>query len=287
MSVEAFAYPSTVKEAVNLLGDSARRAVPVGGGTALAQGSRRGASLLVDITRCGLDAIEVRDAQIELGAALSCAELCRQELPGATGVLLRETAAGIATQPLRNAITLGGNLVHLASWADFPVALLALDARVQIEHLERGPYTLSMAELVAEHPTRVLPHGALVTGVSVPRLPAPAGATYRRFRTSTVDYALVSVAAVVELDGKRCRRAAVAVGAVGPRPVRAPAAEQLLSGATPGAKKLAEAAAAAAAEITVVPNFRMPAELRQRILEVEIRRALEEATRRARQGGAA
>ena len=114
-----------------------------------------------------------------------------------------------------------------------------------------------------------------------------AGACYRRFRTSTVDYALTSVAALVELDGKKCKHVAIAVGAVGPRPVRASAAEQALTGKNPSTAQLTKVAEAAAAELTVVPNFRMAPELRRRILAVEIRRALAEATDRARQGGAA
>jgi len=282
MPVEAFAYPTSVKEAVALLADTERRAIPIGGGTAVSQGGRRGASLLVDITRCGLDRIETSAETIHLGAGVRVADLASAELPGAAGWLLSETAGGIATQPLRNAITLGGNVMHLASWADLPVALLALNATVHVVHQQRAEFDLSIGELVAEHPHRALPVGSLLLGFTVPAMGERCGADYRRFRTTVTDYSLVTVAAVVALDGKRCSHAALAIGAVGPRPVRSTRAENALVGSTLTRRTLIKAASLAIEDTRIVPNYRMAPEVRTRILGVEVRRALEAATRRAR-----
>ncbi|MFH1810826.1 MAG: FAD binding domain-containing protein [Pseudomonadota bacterium] len=281
MSIASFAYPSSVKEAVGLLGDPSRPAIPVGGGTALIRGNRRGATLLVDVTRCGMSQIGASEDRIVIGAAARVAELARANLPGAEGRLLSEAAAGIATEPLRNAITVGGNLVQLVSWADLPVALLALDALVHVE-TPSGPRDLPMRALVEEHPTRVLPQGALITGVSVPYNGGQCGGVYRRLRESQVDYALVAVAACVELEGDRCKRARIAVGAVCPRPLRLTAAEQTVEGHKPTPTLLQEAAALAAAGVHVTPDIRMAPALRARLMQVEIRRALEDAVARAR-----
>jgi carbon-monoxide dehydrogenase medium subunit len=282
MPVEAFAYPTSVKEAVALLADPERRAIPIGGGTAVSQGGRRGASLLVDITRCGLDRIETSAETIHLGAGVRVADLASAELPGAAGALLSETARGIATQPLRNAITLGGNVVHLASWADFPVALLALNASVHVSHQQRADFDMSIGELVAEHPHRALPVGSLLVGFTVPVMGGSCGADYRRFRTTITDYSLVTVAALIALEGKRCSHAALAIGAVGPRPVRVPRAEKALVGSTLTRRTLVKAASLAVEETHIVPNYRMAPEVRARILAVEVRRAIEAATKRAR-----
>jgi len=283
MPVEAFAYPTTLKEAVTLLADTERRAVPIGGGTAVAIGGRRGAALLVDVTRCGLDRIEAGADTIHLGATARVADIGDAALPGAAGWLLRETARGIATQPLRNAITLGGNIMHLASWADLPVALQALNATVHVSQQQRGDFDLPISELVAEHPQRVLPVGSLLLGVTVPVLAGSCGADYRRFRTTVTDYSLVTVAAVVALDdNKRCVHAAIAIGAVGPRPVRAARAEKTLVGTTLTKRTAAKAARQALDEVRIVPNYRMAPAMRARVLEVEVRRAIEAAARRAR-----
>ncbi|MBN2361827.1 MAG: FAD binding domain-containing protein, partial [Deltaproteobacteria bacterium] len=277
MTIKAFAYPATVKEAVGILGDPDRRAIALGGGTALAHGNRRGAELLVDITRCGLDRIAVDYGNvIHVGATARCTEIAAANaLPNAEGALLRETAAGVATQPLRNAITLGGNIFHLASWSDLPVALLALDAQVQIAHVQNGDFAIPMAALVAVHPLRALPANALITGVSLGVGSKLRGSAYRRFRPTATDYALISVAALLEVENKRCLHAAIAVGAVGPRPMRAAGAEKMLSDGPLTPKRIAEAAHQAAGEVAIAPNYRLAADVRRRILEVEVRRAIE------------
>ena len=284
MTIQAFAYPATVKEAVALLGDSSKHAIALGGGTAIAHGSRRGAELLVDVTRCCMDRIAVDYGKtILLGATARCAEIAvANALPNAEGALLREAAAGVATQPLRNAITLGGNIFHLAAWSDLPVALLALDAQVQIAHIQNGDFAIPMSALVAVHPQRALPTNALITGVSLGVGSKLRGSVYRRFRLTTTDYSLITVAALLEVEDRKCLHAAIAIGAVGPRPMRAAGAEKILVDGPLTPKRIADAAHQAADEVTIAPNYRLAADVRKRILEVEVRRAIEIAAERAR-----
>jgi CO/xanthine dehydrogenase FAD-binding subunit len=289
MSVQQYVHADSVAQALDLLADPRRHAAVVAGGTALVRGKRRRVETLVDIGRCGLDRVEIMPDSIWLGAMVRAHSLVREPLPGAIGVLLAEAADGIATQPLRNVITVGGNLVRMVAWADLPVALLALDAVVEVRHRERETQLLSLAQLTAEHPRKMLPPGTLLTRVRIPRGGGGAGvtrgATYRRFRTSEVDYSLVSVAALVTLDGAdRVAAAAVAVGAVTPRPRRCARGESLLLEQKPGAEVIAASARATAEELDVSPDFRLPVDLRQRILEVEIRRAISTAVARARGG---
>ena len=281
-----FAYPTTVDEAVKLLGAPDSGAVAVGGGTGLAVEGRRGAKVLVDVTRCGLDGIATKDAVLEIGAATRISELRHPHLPEGDGssVLLEEAAQGIATQPLRNAITLGGNLVHLCRWSDMPLALLALDATVHIAHTTRGRFDLTIAELTEQHPRQVLAQSSLVTGVSVPLAGSARGACYRRFRTTTTDYSLVTVAAVIDVEGDECAQAAIAVGALTPRPVRVKKAEALLDGRRLDADRIAEAAKVIGEQINVASNFRMDADVRRRILVPVARRAIETAAARATEG---
>jgi carbon-monoxide dehydrogenase medium subunit len=284
MALVDFAYPNNVEEAVVLLSDPSRKAIPIGGGTALAQGARRGAEVLVDISRCALDGYTDVDAGFRLGAALTCDKIAHLALPGAAGRLLQKVAAGVASQPLRNAITLGGNVFHLASWSDFPVALLALDAQVHVAHSE-GAFEMSMHDLVREHPQKALPPGALLTAFQVVTTSDSAGSAYRRFRTSKTDYSLATVAVLVEVSGKRCGKASICVGAVGPRPQRISAAEDALTGKTLSAETIARAAELCASACQVSPNYRMAPDVRRRILEVEVRRCIQDAVQDAQAGG--
>lgn len=288
MSAQTFAQPEQLSEVLALLADPNQVAIPVAGGTSLTRGSRRNAKILVDITRCGLDQQHLEDDQFVLGATLRCHDIARSKLPGASGQMLCEVADGIATQPLRNAITLGGNIVNMVSWADFPVALLALDANIVVEQQDQNPLILPMQQLVKEHPLRALPKGSLLTRVLVPRHSQVAGqhwgSAYRRFRQSEPDYALASVAVLVQIKDKKVQDIAISVGSVTPRPQRCPQAEALLKGQSPSRARLDKAVAAALQEVRIMPNFRMADDVRARILGVEIRRAIETAAQRAEQG---
>lgn len=282
MSAQDYVRPDDLNEVLALLADPEHNAIPVAGGSALARGSRRKAEILVDINGCGLNSLQQEDDQFVFGAGLTCRDIVRAPLPGATGQLLNEVADGVATQPLRNTITLGGNIANMVSWADFPVALLALDAHVSIAQHEQVSEIWPMQRLVNEHPLKALPKGALLTQIWVPQHDAGWGANYRRFRQSEVDYSLISVAAIVELKDNKINDIAIAVGAVTPRPQRCSRAEKMLSGQHPTDKHIADAAAAALEEIRVSGNIRMHESMRRRILQVEIRRAIETAVQRAK-----
>ena len=285
MNATRFEYPATVEEAVELLSAPGDSAIPIAGGTALAAQRGKGAAVYVDVTRCGLDAVREADGALHLGAAVRIADLNPGTLPDrAEGRLLADAAGGIATRPLRNAITLGGNLVHLCGWADMPVALLALDATVHVSHKGRGAFELPIADLTAHHPKKVLPKGALVTGVTVP-LGGRRGAAYGRFRTTVTDYPLVNVGVLLQADGDRIASAAIAVGAVSPRPKRMADAEAALRGKALTEESYAAAAALVGEQATVAPNFRMSQDVRRRILVPVVRRAIAAAAERARNGG--
>ena len=132
--------------------------------------------------------------------------------------------------------------------SDMCVALAALDAVV---HLERGdgPRTLpfeSLHRLPGQRPdqeTELRP-GELVTAIELPPLPMARHSTYRKVRDrASFAFALVSVAAALEIGDGRIRDVRLALGGVAHKPWRAHAAEATLRGAP-----ASEAAFQAAAE---------------------------------------
>lgn len=139
----------------------------------------------------------------------------------------------------------GGNRGHaLFGWSDacvathpsdLAVALAALDARVHLRG-ERGERTVGITDLYrlpGDQPQRetVLEHGELIVAIA---LPASGGARRSRYvkvrERGSFEFALVSAAAAVELDGGLVRDARVALGGVAPRPWRLTAAESRLRG---------------------------------------------------------
>jgi xanthine dehydrogenase YagS FAD-binding subunit len=121
--------------------------------------------------------------------------------------------------------------------SDMCVALAALDATVHLEGVG-GRRTVAFTDLhrlPADHPEieTVLEPGELITAVELPPLPIARRSTYRKVRDrASYAFALVSVAAALELDGDGDTVADVrlALGGVGTRPWRAWRAEDALRG---------------------------------------------------------
>jgi xanthine dehydrogenase YagS FAD-binding subunit len=139
--------------------------------------------------------------------------------------------------------------------SDMAVALAALDAQVQVAG-PTGARSIPFVELhrlVGDDPGRdtVLEHGELITAVDVPALPAGARSAYRKVRDrASYAFALVSVAAVLEVADGVVRDVRIALGGVAHKPWRATRAEEALRGgpATEDAFRAAAAAELAAAQ---------------------------------------
>lgn len=156
----------------------------------------------------------------------------------------------------RSAAVLGWSPACIATNpSDFCVPLVALDAEVEIEG-PSGPRTVALEtfqRLPGEDPSREteLAVGELVVALRLPAAAAGfrANARYLKLRERTsFAFALVSVAAALELSGGRIREARVALGRVAARPWRSRAAEAVLEGAAPGRSAFARAAETALAD---------------------------------------
>jgi len=88
---------------------------------------------------------------------------------------------------------------------------------------------------------------------------------------------VVSIAVMLELKGKRCRQARVALGAVAPKPIRAYCLEGLLEGREIDSKVIGECSVAVMKEISPITDIRGSAEYRKLATSVLLRRAIQEA----------
>jgi xanthine dehydrogenase YagS FAD-binding subunit len=136
--------------------------------------------------------------------------------------------------------------------SDLSVALAALDARVHLVGPD-GPRTIDLLDLHrlpgdTPHVETHLEPGELITAISVPPPPAAARSAYRKVRErASYAFALVAVAAVLEIRNGVVGSARLALGGVSAKPWRATAAEAVLTGA-PATRATFERAAAAALE---------------------------------------
>jgi NADPH-dependent glutamate synthase beta subunit-like oxidoreductase/CO/xanthine dehydrogenase FAD-binding subunit len=136
-----------------------------------------------------------------------------------------------------------------ASASDMGVVLLALGAKLKVAG-PKGERTVPVGEFFGALRT-TLEADEMVTGVEVPKPSPGARQTFVKFRLrESVDFPIVSAAALITVDGKVCKDAQIALGAVAPVPFRATEVEKAIKG-KPLDAKTAEAAAKAAVEGTI------------------------------------
>ncbi len=133
--------------------------------------------------------------------------------------------------------------------SDMAVALAALDASVNVVGPagERAIALVEFHRLPGETPQRdtVLEAGELIVSVDVPPLGFAERSTYRKVRErASFSFALVSVAAALDVVDGEVRDVRIAFGGLAHKPWRAFAAEDALRGAKADEKSFAKAAAA-------------------------------------------
>jgi xanthine dehydrogenase YagS FAD-binding subunit len=166
----------------------------------------------------------------------------------------RTPGSGCAAQGAENRwhAVLGTSASCIAANAsDLAVALVALDASVEIVG-PRPPRSVRLAEFyklpgATPHVETVLEAGELIGAITVPANPALRRAHYLKVRDrASFEFAVVSAAVALDMDGGRIRQAHVALGGVGVMPWRVPLVEAALAGAAIDPAQLRVAAALAA-----------------------------------------
>lgn len=164
--------------------------------------------------------------------------------------------------------------------SDMCVALSALDAVVQVEGPE-GPRSIPMQEfhrLPGNEPQKdtTLRPGELVTAIDLPAMPYATSGRYLKTRDrNSYAFALVSVAAILDMDGDTVRRAHICLGGVAMKPWRAIKAEHVLQGQRLEAAVLKRAAETELTGARPYPNNAFKVELAKRAIPRCVRMAAE------------
>jgi carbon-monoxide dehydrogenase medium subunit len=287
MNPFVFRTPETLDEALTLLGEHGEDAKVMAGGTALIIMLKQRLvmpEVLISLHRVrGLDSVEEANGTLRLGGllthrAVELAPAVRSRVP-----MLADTFRQVATVRIRNVATVGGALAHADPNQDPPVALLALDAQVQLRSAH-GQREVALEQFFTDYYETVLEPGELVTEVRVP-LPKPnTGSVYLKFLPRTADdYATVGVAASVQVDPATgsCADCRIAMGCVGLTPLRARQAEDVVRGQTMSEALLREAGAAAQQVTDPLSDVRGSASYKRSMAAVYVLRALGQAWQQA------
>jgi CO/xanthine dehydrogenase FAD-binding subunit len=162
--------------------------------------------------------------------------------------------------------------------SDLAPALVALDARVQTSKRMLAAEELFAASVRA---STVLDDDEIVLAVRVPLPDAADGNVFRKFRErSSIDFPVVNLAVHLRVAGGAVIDARLCAGAVAPVPLRLRAAEDVLVGRRADLEACEQAARAAVAAARVLAGNAY----KRQILEVMVRRSLQEAVGLARSG---
>jgi CO/xanthine dehydrogenase FAD-binding subunit len=241
--------------------------------------------VLVDINRISeLDYIRAWDGGLAIGALTRQAVLESSTEIRARFPLLAEASPLIGHLPIRHRGTLGGNLAHADPASELPAVMLALDAQLSLASQTDRRILHARDFFIGVFETALRP-GELLTEVLVPGLPARSGSAFVEIARRSGDFALVGVAAVLTLNHLgRCERARIALCGVGPTPVRAEAAEEVLLGEMARNTVLEEAARRAAEATDPPSDLHASAAFRRKLARYAVRQAIELAAERG--GGA-
>ncbi len=264
--------PATLEEALAARGERGDDATVLAGGTFLAilmnQDLIAPEALLSLGGVRGIDYVEVVEGELRLGAMARHRAVERSEAVRAGWPVLARAFSLVASPRVRNQATVGGVLADADYASDPPAVLAALGARAVLRS-RRGTRTVSIEELILGFYETCIEPDELLVEVRVP--PCPSRAVYRKFRSrGSEDRPCVAVAAARGEQGLR-----VVVGAVSDRPRELPDALALAGDGPPGPEEAAEIARRYAREIDPLDDSRGSSAYRKRIIEVEVRRALE------------
>jgi len=202
-------------------------------------------------------------------------ELVKRRLP-----LMAEAILSVGHRQTRNRGTIGGSLCHLDPAAELPLVAVAFDAVVTVTGAD-GNREVAMADFAAGFMTPAIEPGEIVSAIRFRPWREGHGYAFTEYARRKGDFAMVSVAAMLEQgsDG-RITRASLALGGVGPVPLRVAAAEAVLVGGMPGAELFARAATHCA-DIDPLDDAHVPSWYRRKLGPVLARRVLVVAAVRA------
>jgi carbon-monoxide dehydrogenase medium subunit len=223
-----FLQPKSADEALHMLFANEDAKLISGGATLVAM---MNAGVIEPTTLISLSAIpemngisSETDGTIRIGATTRHRETAGSPLLKGGLFVVRSAAGQIANATVRNMGTIGGSISFADPGLDYPPALVAAEASVEIASI-RGRRRISAREFFTDWYTVALEPGEMVVSVYLPSHWLAGHGCYIKHARVSGDYATVSVALCLQEDGA----VSVAVGGCGPRPIANSAANAELT----------------------------------------------------------
>jgi carbon-monoxide dehydrogenase medium subunit len=268
-----YATPASMKEALTML--STGDAKILAGGMSLIPMMKLRLSAperVIDLSRVpGLKGITEDKGTIRIGAMTTHHEIEDSPLLRGKCPLLAETASNIGDVQVRNMGTIGGSVAHADPAADYPAALLALEAKVRLVSVG-SERTLSLQDFLVDTLTTAIEPGEILQEIIVPAETSDAGVSYQKMVHPASGFAIVGIAARVRKDFAR-----VGVTGVAGKAYRAANVEKILL----ETRDVQKAAAVVADGVDANSDIYASSDYRKQMARVYTARALTQALSRA------
>lgn len=271
------------------LDDALSRLAKAGGGAKLIAGGHSLVPLmklrlsepqvLIDIARIpGMAGIRDEGGAIVIGAGtvhheVATSSLVRQQCP-----VMAEAARAIGDPQVRNRGTMGGSVAHADPAADYPAALIAAGAEIQIKG-SKGTRSVKAEDFFIDLFTVDLQPDEIITAVRVPKAKASA---YEKLYQRASHFAIVGVGVALEASGGTITSARVGLTGASSHAIRLTGVESMLVGKKASEETIAAAAEKADAGVDPVnSDIHASDEYRRAMIRVFVKRALKAAAARA------
>jgi xanthine dehydrogenase FAD-binding subunit len=279
--VDSYAAPRSLDHAAEIL--RAGNVTILAGGTDLMPQSKTGRfkfqPTLMNISRIPeLHGIVQTDSVVRIGALTTVTELYTSPLVRERFNALWQACDHFASDQIRNAATVGGNVCNASPAGDLLVPLLALDAKAVLASKPNGALTthaMPLADFFVGPGKTKRAANELVTGVELPLPPSGFVSEFFKFGTRpALDISMIAIGLGAQRDGNVLRNVRVAFGAVAPTPIRAPQTEAALEGRPLDETVIEAAAKAAVNDVHPISDVRASDWYRRELVHNMLRRML-------------
>lgn len=216
-NVKGFLKPKSVDELLQIISNENAQYKLLAGGTSLNLSSDLNDSVILDLNNVGLNHIIDETDKIIIGATVKISELIESEVikKFCNGIIFKGCEF-LASTPLRNLISVGGNIIQLYPWSDLPLVFLLLDAKVKVCSYKNSRI-IAISDLLKSHPTKSLQNNEIVTEFIFDKYFHYTG-NFKKFSKTTFDYSLVNTAVVMKIVDGVFNDVKFGISACGPLP---------------------------------------------------------------------
>jgi len=281
LTCDHYHLPATLFEALTLYRDAPEGSRLVAGATDILPWARDGRAgdvhlpAMIDLSRVAeLAGYSVADGRVRLGANVVYQQFLTDETLKRQLPCMPDCAIWFADDQIRQQATLAGNVVNASPAADGVPPLLALNADIEIARLEGGDVArrvMSVADFIEGPGRTALQPGEIVTALICDALDGYGGSFQKVGQRRSLVISTVCAACVIKTDaaGEHFEDVRLALGGIGPVPVRLSDIEAMLKGRKISRQLIADA--------SVIPADRVASRTRQDYRRAVVRGFVEAA----------